>query len=90
MASRGVTHLIKDILELELCQGTALDVLNGAQFLGHPLAILLPDRRHLLLRKFLANTRVIAKIDLSANDQARHARAMVVDLREPLLANVLE
>lgn len=84
------TYLVKYIFQLELRQGTALNVLNRAELLGHPLTVLLPDRRHLLLRKLLADAGVVSKIDLSADDEAGDAWAVVVDFGEPLLADVFE
>lgn len=84
------TYLIEDILQLELSQGRALDVLDSAQVLRHPLAILFPHRLHLLLTKLLAHLRVVAQIGLSADDETRHAGAVVVDLGEPLFSHVLK
>lgn len=85
-----ITHLIKDILQLVLCQRTALHVSHRSQLLGHLLAVLLPDRAHLLLAQLLPHAGVVPQIGLGADDQARHARAVVVDLREPLLTDVLK
>lgn len=86
----GDTHLIEHILELILRQGRALDILDSAQLLSHPLAILPPNRAHLLLAQLLLDALVVAQIGLGADDQAGHARAVVVDLWEPLFAHVLE
>ena len=83
-------YLIKDILELVLRQRRTLHVLDSTQLLSHTLAVLLTDWAHLLLRKLLAHAWVIAQIGLGTNDQARNTWAVVVDLREPLLAHVLE
>ena len=87
---RIVAYLIEDILELVLRQRRALDVFDCPELLGHPLAVLLANRLHLLLGQLFPHTRVIAQIRLCADDQARHARAVVVDLREPFLAHVFE
>ena len=84
------SDLIEHILQLELRKSRALDVLHSAKVLGHTLAIFFPHRLHLLLAKLLAYLRVIAQICLSANNEARDARAVVVDLREPLFPHVLE
>ena len=83
-------YLIEHILQLELRKSGALDVLDSAQVLCHTLAILFPHRLHLLLAKLLAHLVVLAQICLSANNEARHTRAVVVDLGEPLFSHVLE
>ena len=84
------THLIKHILQLVLRQSTALHVLDGAQLLCHPLTILSPNRAHLLLAQFFAHAWVVSQIGLRAHDQAGDAGAVVVNLGEPLLADVLK
>lgn len=88
---KGVpTHLVKNVLQLVLGERAALDVPHGTQLLGHLLAILLPHGRHLLLAQLLAHAGIIAQIGLGADDEARHARAVVVHLGEPLFPDVLE
>ena len=87
---REQAYLVEHILQFELRESRTLNVLDGAKVLGHALAILFPHRLHLLLAKLLAHLRVIAQICLSANNEARDARAVVVDLREPLFPHVLE
>lgn len=84
------THLIKDIFELVLRKSTALDVFDRAQVLGHPLAVLLPHRLHLLLGQLRYHLRIIPQIYLGADYQAGDAGAVVVHLGEPLLADVFE
>ena len=84
------TYLIENILQLELRKSRAFDVLDSAKILGHTLAIFFPHRLHLLLAKLLAHLVVLAQICLSANNEARHAGAVVVDLGEPLFSHVLE
>lgn len=86
----GNTHLVKDVLELVLRQGRALDVLDSAQLLGHPLTILPPNGRHLLLAELVTHALVVAQIGLGADDEAGNTGAVVVDLGEPFLAHVLE
>ena len=83
-------YLVKDIFQLVLCQGRALDIFHGAQLLRHPIAIFLPNRLHLLFGKLLSHDRVIPQICLRANNQAGHTGAVMVHLREPLLPNVFE
>lgn len=86
----NTTYLVKHIFELVLRQRTALDVFNRAEVLRHTLTVLSADGGHLLLGKLLSDAGVISQIDLSSNNEAGNARAVVVNLREPLLANVFE
>ena len=85
-----MTYLVKNILQLVLGQGTALDVLNRTEFFGHALSIFPAHGGHLLLGQLVPDTGIVSQIDLGADNEARDARAVVVDLREPLLADVLE
>ena len=84
------SYLIEHILQLELRKSRALDILDSAKILGHTLAIFFPHRLHLLLAKLVAHLLVFAQICLGANNKARNARAVVVDLGEPLFPHVLE
>lgn len=84
------TYLVKDILQLVLREGAALDVLDRTKLLGHPLAILLPHGLHFLFRQLLTHAGIIPQIDLGADDEAGHARAVVVYFGEPFLAHVFE
>ena len=84
------TNLIENILQLVLRQGTTFHILHRPQILRHPLPILLPDRLHTLLGQLIFHARIVTQICLSADDQARHARAVVVHFGEPFLTHVLE
>lgn len=88
--SNNNSYLIEHILQLELRESRALHVLDSAKVFGHALAIFFPHGLHLLLAELLAHLRIITQICLSANNEARHARAVVVDLGEPLFSHVLE
>lgn len=88
--TREDSYLVKHILQLELRECRALHVLDSAKVLGHALAVFFPHRLHLLLAKLLTDLRVVAQIGLGANNETRHARAVVVDLGEPLFPHVLE
>lgn len=68
-------------LEAALREGRALGVLDRAELARQPLARLARDRPLLLPRQLLDDGRVIAQVDLRADDQAGHAGAVVVDLR---------
>lgn len=86
----GCTYLVEHVLQLVLGEGAALDVLDGAEVLGHALAVLFPHRLHLLFGELIAHARVLAKVDLGAHDEAGDARAVVVDLGKPLLPDVFK
>lgn len=86
----GIAHLVKDILELELRQGTALDVFHGAQILGHPFTVFLSHRLHLLLGELFSYLWIIPQIGLRANDEAWYSRAMMVNFGEPLFPDVFK
>lgn len=93
-----MTYLVKDVLESLLGQGRALDVLDGTELSGHSLTVLSLDGLHLLFAKLAENGVLLvialllrwAQIELGTDNQARDARAVVVNLGEPLFANVLE
>lgn len=85
-----LTYLVKNVLELVLGQSRTLDVLHRTKVLRHLLAIFPAYWLHLLLSELVTDGGVVAEIDLGSDDEARNARAMMVDFREPLLANVFE
>lgn len=86
----GGTYLIEHVLQSLLRQRRALHVLDRTQLPRKPLALLACDGPLLLSLQLLQHLRVVSKIDLCPDDQARYARAVVVDLWEPLLLDVLE
>lgn len=94
----SITYLVKDVLESLLGQGRALDVLDSTELSGHSLTVLSLDGLHLLFTKLAENGVLLvvalllrwAQIELGTDNQARDARAVVVDFREPLFADVLE
>ena len=58
-----------------------LDILDRAELARQPLARLGRHGPLLLPRQLLDDGRVVPQVDLRADDQARHAWAVVVDLR---------
>jgi len=86
----GLSYLIKDVLQLVLCQSGTLDIFHSTKLLGHPVTILLTNGLHLLASKLLAHVRIVAQIGLGTNDEARDTGAVMVNFREPLFADVLE
>lgn len=73
-----------------LRQCRALDVLDGAELSCEPLTRLGGHRSLLLPRELVEHGGVVAQVDLSSDDEARNARAVVVHLGEPLFLDVLE
>ena len=59
----------------------ALDVLDGAKLTSETLAHLAGDRALLLSGELLADGLVIAQVDLCADNEAGHARAVVSHLQ---------
>lgn len=84
------THLVEDVLQFELRECGALHILHRTQILGHAFAIFSLDRSHSLFSKLLAHCGIVTQVHLRADDQTRNAGTMVMDLGEPLLADVLE
>jgi len=83
-------YLIEYILQLILRQCRTLHIFDCTQLSCHLLSILFPHRLHLLFRQLVLHCGVVPQIRLRSHYQAWHARAMVVDFRKPLLADVLE
>lgn len=90
LSNRETTNLVEYVLQLVLSESATLYVLDRTEFLGHSFPIFLAHRLHLLLGKLLPNAGVISQICLGADDEAGYARAVVMNLGEPLLSNVLE
>lgn len=82
-------YFIEDILQLELSKGRALDIF-GTKISCHFYTLCPLYRFHLLLCKLFLDVFVVAEIYLGADNQTGHSWAVVVDLREPLLTNILE
>lgn len=61
-------YLVKHILEFVLRQGAALDVLDGAKLLCHPLTVLFSYRLHLLLCQLLLDALIFPQINLCADN----------------------
>ena len=85
-----ISYLVKDVLQLVLCQSRALDVLDGTELLGHAVTVFLADGLHLLAGQLLTDIGVIAQIGLGADNKAGDTGAVVVHFGEPFFADVLE
>jgi hypothetical protein len=84
------TYLVKDVLETLLRQRRTLDVLNRTELACETVTRLRRHRSLLLACKLVHYLRVVTQIDLGADYEARHTGAMVPDLGEPLLLDVLK
>jgi hypothetical protein len=82
--------LVENVLETLLSKGRTLDVLDGTEFSGELVALLSGHGSQLVSGKLVKNHPVTSQINLGTNNEARHAGAVVVDLREPLLLDVLK
>ena len=87
---KGIAYLIEDILQLVLRQRRAFHILDCSQVFRHTLSVLFAYWLHALFGQLLPYLRVIAKIGLRTHYEARYSWAMVMNLWEPLLSNVLE
>ncbi len=76
--------LVKDALQVALCEGRALEVLLRLDLLGDHDGLLVLNGRHLLLAQRLLGALVISQIELGADEDDGHARRVVVDLGVPL------
>jgi len=82
---------VEDLDEALLCGCRALEVLDGADFLGLGAALLFGDRTALVLGlEALQSLRVCAEVELSADEDDGGGGAVVLDLRDPLGGDVLK
>ena len=90
MIQDATDGVIKNLLQSSLRQGGTLDVLEGADLVGEGLAAL---KRHwllVLLSQFFDGSFVRAKIELGSDQNERHARGVVGDLRPPLALDIIK
>ena len=84
------THLVKDVLQTLLRQRRTLHILHRTQFPREAFSLLRSDGPLLLPLQFLQDLGVVPQIDLRADNEARDTGTVMVDLREPLLLDVLK
>ena len=84
------TDLIENILQAFLCQRRTLNILDGTQLPRESLTLLTRDGSLFLSLQLFHHLGVVPKIDLSANDEARDTRTMMMNLWEPFLLYVLK
>lgn len=77
--------VLRNIKYRILIRGGGSNILHGRQVLGELLTLLVANWCLALLGKLLNYGRVIPKIDLGSDNQARNTRAMMPNLRQPFL-----
>jgi hypothetical protein len=86
----GANRLVKDLLEALLSQRRALHVLDGRDLLLLRHALLVADGGEVLLAEARDGLRVLAQIELGADEQERRVGAVVRHLGKPLGRHVLK
>lgn len=76
--------LIEDALKVSLRQGGALKILDGADLLGADQGLVIRHGLHTLGAQTLEGGRVLAKIELGADEDNGHVGSVVVNLGVPL------
>ena len=76
--------LVEDTLEVALCEGRALHVLDGLDLLGDADSLLVLNGCHLLLSQTLLGALVITKIELGSDQNDGNAGCVVLNLGVPL------
>jgi hypothetical protein len=76
---------IEYTLQISLCQGRALQVLDSLDVLSNLHSLLVLNWRHLALSELLANLWVIAQIELGAYKDDWNAGCVMLNFRVPLL-----
>lgn len=79
--------LVKDTLEVALCERRALEVLLRLDFLCDHDGLLVLDGRHLLLPERLLCGFIVPKIELCAYEDDWYAGRVVVDFWVPLMSS---
>ena len=78
--------LVEDALEVALCKGRALHVLDCLDLLGNADSLLVLDGSHFLLSQTLLGALVIAKIELGSDQDDGNTGCVVLNLGVPLFA----
>lgn len=76
--------LVKNALQVSLCERRALEVLLCLDLLGDHDGLLVLDGGHLLLAQRLLGSLIVAQIELCADEDDGYARCVVVNLGIPL------
>jgi len=89
-AEDSADGLVKDVLETLLCEGRALEVLDGVDFLCHLETHRVGDGLHALLLELVDGVAVLTQIELGAREDDGGVSSVVRNLGIPLGANVVE
>ena len=81
----ALNSLIKNTLQIPLRQRGALQILDRADLLGDLHGLFVLDGRHFALAQLLAHFRVVAQVELGADEDDGDAGGVVLDFGEPLL-----
>lgn len=76
--------LIKDVLEALLREGGALEVLDGANLLGHAETLRVGDRSQLALLQLLHRPRILSQVELRPDENDGRVWTVVAHLWVPL------
>lgn len=76
--------LIEDVLQALLREGGTLEVLHGADLLGHAQALWVGDRSELALLQLLHRPRVLSQVELRAHQDDGRIWTVVAHLGVPL------
>jgi len=76
--------LVKHALEVALCQGRALEVFVGLDFLRTEQGLVVGYRFHALLAKGIERGGVFSEVELGTNKDDGDIRGMMIDLGIPL------
>jgi hypothetical protein len=86
----GQTYFVNDVLHTLLCERGTLNVHDRVELARETFTLLACDRPLFLPLEFFHHLGIVAQICLRAHDEARHTRAVVMDLWDPFLRHVLE
>ena len=87
-ADDGLEGLVEDCFEPLAGEGGALEVLEGADLVGHGLALLLGDGRLVLAGEVVDGLLVLSEIDLGADEDDGGVGAVVLDFAVPSVGDV--
>lgn len=86
----GNDCLVEHVFKSLLSESRTLNIFDGTEFSCEPFTLLAGDGSLFLSLELFQHARIVSQIYLRAYDEAGHARAVMVHLREPFLLNVFE
>ena len=81
---------IEDVLQTSLSEGAALHVLHATQFLRQIFGLFFGDGSHPLVLETSEGVRILAQVDLGADQEFGHIGAVVRDFGVPFGTGVFE